>query len=94
MANDETIQCDYAGCEKPFAYRIKGFNLCSEHCFEEGEFTRMVVERIKEHFATTPPEQVVTDCEKIIATSEHCQHEHLDMDGICHQCGKDCRGIG
>jgi len=23
-----------------------------------------------------------------------CQHEHLDMDGICHQCGKDCRGIG
>lgn len=23
-----------------------------------------------------------------------CQHDHLNMDGICHRCGKDCRGIG
>jgi len=22
-----------------------------------------------------------------------CKHQHLDMDGICHTCGKDCRGI-
>ncbi len=21
-----------------------------------------------------------------------CQHEHLDEDGICRACGKDCRG--
>lgn len=21
-----------------------------------------------------------------------CDHEHLDMDGICHKCGEDCRG--
>ncbi len=20
-----------------------------------------------------------------------CRHPHLDMDGICHRCGKDCR---
>jgi hypothetical protein len=23
-----------------------------------------------------------------------CNHEHLDMDGICHTCGADKRGIG
>jgi hypothetical protein len=33
MANTEVITCDYAGCTKPFAYRIKGFNLCAEHAF-------------------------------------------------------------
>lgn len=41
MANDEQIRCDYAGCQELFAYRIKGFNLCAEHCFEPGEFTAM-----------------------------------------------------
>ena len=33
MSNVETITCDVAGCSKSFAYRIKGFNLCAEHCF-------------------------------------------------------------
>jgi hypothetical protein len=23
-----------------------------------------------------------------------CTHDHLDMDGTCHACGADCRGIG
>lgn len=23
-----------------------------------------------------------------------CPHDRLDEDGICRQCGKDCRGIG
>lgn len=32
MANDEKIYCDYDGCGKLFAYRIRGFNLCAEHC--------------------------------------------------------------
>jgi hypothetical protein len=22
-----------------------------------------------------------------------CPHDHLDMDGFCHACGEDCRGI-
>lgn len=35
MSNHEIILCDYEGCTKPFAYRIKGFNLCSKHCFDE-----------------------------------------------------------
>jgi hypothetical protein len=37
MANQEKITCDYAGCSEPFAYRIKGFNLCSKHLFEGEE---------------------------------------------------------
>ena len=24
---------------------------------------------------------------------EPCKHDHLDMDGICHACGEDRRGI-
>ncbi len=32
MSNNELITCDYAGCDKPFAYRVKGFNLCIKHC--------------------------------------------------------------
>ena len=23
-----------------------------------------------------------------------CKHEHLDIDGLCHRCGADCRGVG
>lgn len=42
MANIEKITCDVAGCSKEFAYRIKGFNLCAEHCFEPNEFLEMV----------------------------------------------------
>lgn len=42
MANIERITCDVAGCTKELAYRIKGFNLCAEHCFEPGEFLEMV----------------------------------------------------
>ena len=41
MANTEIITCDYAGCKEPFAYRIKGFNLCAKHCFDSGEFVRL-----------------------------------------------------
>lgn len=42
MANIERINCDVAGCSKEFAYRIKGFNLCAEHCFEPNEFLEWV----------------------------------------------------
>ena len=42
MANIEKITCDYQGCDRVFAYRIKGFNLCSKHCFDDGEFVRLV----------------------------------------------------
>lgn len=36
MSNHEIILCDYEGCTRPFAYRIQGFNLCSEHYGYEG----------------------------------------------------------
>ena len=26
------------------------------------------------------------------APPEPCRHEHLNMEGICHGCGADCRG--
>jgi hypothetical protein len=42
MANVELITCDYAGCNKPFAYRIKGFNLCAEHCFDDDSWLRII----------------------------------------------------
>ena len=38
MANKELITCDFAGCSKPFAYRVKGFNLCGEHIHTEEEY--------------------------------------------------------
>jgi hypothetical protein len=31
MANVELITCDFAGCYEPYAYVLKGFNLCSKH---------------------------------------------------------------
>lgn len=35
MANRERIICDLDGCEKEYAYRVKGFNLCSLHALGE-----------------------------------------------------------
>lgn len=32
------------------------------------------------------------DAENLWPSPPPCQHEHLDMDGICHACGADCRG--
>jgi hypothetical protein len=32
--------------------------------------------------------------EEVAARTPACKHERLDMDGLCHACGKDCRGAG
>jgi hypothetical protein len=32
--------------------------------------------------------------EEVAARKPACKHERLDMDGLCHACGKDCRGAG
>lgn len=34
MANKERIACDYEGCDKPFAYMLGPFRLCSKHLGE------------------------------------------------------------
>jgi hypothetical protein len=56
MGNVESIGCDYAGCKKEFAHRIKGFNLCAEHCFAKDELLEMVRDMQKRSPLPAPPE--------------------------------------
>lgn len=39
-------------------------------------------------------EAVVVHLPTFFLSPSPCKHEHLNMDGICHACGADCRGIG
>lgn len=34
------------------------------------------------------------DCKHYVKQQPPCKHDGLNMEGICHTCGADCRGIG
>lgn len=51
MANKELITCDYAGCDKPFAYRQRGFNLCHEHCSFRESMLQIAIDVLKKQKA-------------------------------------------
>ena len=56
MENVETITCDYPGCTKTFAYRVKGFNLCAEHVFRPDEIKEWA-EKLSRFLAATAKEK-------------------------------------
>lgn len=49
--------------------------------------------RIMDEYKLTDPPEIEWRIEdEPPAPVAPCRHEHLDMDGICHRCGTDCRG--